>query len=217
MSSRRFQAALGGGCLLLAVSVGGCTSASARTEISGAELFEACISCHGPDGQGNPTIGAPRIAGLPLWYVSDQLQRFQTDIRGAHPDDAEGLRMRAMSRQMMTEAETAAVATYVASLPHTVNPATRTGTDPAAGQATYAVCMTCHGANGEGSEAVKAPPIGGMDDWYLERQLQKFQTGVRGSAEGDALGPIMKAMAATVPPDAVENVAAYIHTLPGHP
>ena len=201
--------------VLLLSAAAGCTRGSAAAEMSGAELYGSCAACHGAAGQGNPTVSAPRIAGMPQWYIESQLKRFQGGQRGEHPDDVEGLRMRAMSRQMVTDAEIAAVARHVAELPAVTNPPTRTGTNPAAGQAVFAICATCHGANGEGSQAVNAPPLAGLDDWYVELQLQKFQAGVRGAAPGDTIGPIMRAMSTTIQPEAIHDLAAYVHGLPG--
>jgi cytochrome c oxidase subunit 2 len=87
--------------------------------------------------------------------------------------------------------------------------------DPLAGQASYAVCSACHGAQGEGNKAVNAPKLAGQEWTYLERQLHNYKTGVRGSAEGDTLGQQMAGMAATLPNDqAVRDVVAYIGTLP---
>ena len=53
----------------------GCTGGSVAASISGAELYEACAPCHGAVGEGNATLRAPAIAGLPASYVSTQLQR----------------------------------------------------------------------------------------------------------------------------------------------
>ncbi len=90
--------------------------------------------------------------------------------------------------------------------------------DPAQGQAFYAVCAACHGANGEGNMALNAPKLAGQEDWYLRRQLQYFKTGVRGSQPGDLYGPQMAPMANTLATDAmVANVAAYIQSMPDTP
>lgn len=87
--------------------------------------------------------------------------------------------------------------------------------DPAAGQALYAVCSACHGAQGEGNQAVNAPKLAGQERTYLERQLHNYKTGLRGSAEGDTLGQQMAGMAGTLVNDqAVRDVVAYIGTLP---
>ena len=181
--------------------------------VPAAALYESCVGCHGSAGQGNVTLGAPRIAGMPAWYVGSQLKRFQDGLRGKHPDDVEGLRMRAMSRQMLTEAETAAVAAYVAALPSVANAGLLAGADKSAGEKLYPTCAACHGLKGEGNEQVKAPPLAGIDDWYAELQLRKFRSGVRGKAPNDPVGPVMQAMSMTIPADAVDDLAAYVHSL----
>ena len=90
--------------------------------------------------------------------------------------------------------------------------------DPAQGQAFYAVCGACHGANGEGNIALNAPKLAGQEDWYVRRQIAYFKTGVRGTQTGDLYGPQMAPMANTLATDAlVNNVAAYIAAMPDTP
>lgn len=207
----RTFAAIGSVATILVAS--GCMRGSASTPIAGSELFEACVACHGTAGEGNPAIGAPAIAGLPQWYVTSQLTRFQTGLRGKHPDDVEGLKMRAMSNQMLSEAETTAVASHVASMPHVSSPAV-TGGDPAMGQQAFTLCVACHGAKGEGNQAVNAPPLAGLDDWYVAAQLRKFRAGIRGTVTGDSIGPVMQAMSLTIAPENINHLATYVHSLP---
>ena len=88
------------------------------------------------------------------------------------------------------------------------------GGDAAAGAARYAVCLACHGADGAGNEALKAPPIAGADPWYLYTQLAKFKSGVRGTAVGDVTGAQMRPMAMTLTDEkAMRDVIAHIQTL----
>jgi cytochrome c oxidase subunit 2 len=88
--------------------------------------------------------------------------------------------------------------------------------DLAAGQINYAVCGACHGANGEGNVALNAPKIAGQEAWYLKRQLHNFKQGLRGTNSDDTYGAQMAPMAATLVDDAaINNVAAYIASLPG--
>ena len=89
--------------------------------------------------------------------------------------------------------------------------------DAAAGQQAFAMCVACHGPSGEGNQAVNAPPLAGLDDWYVALQIRKFRSGIRGTAPGDALGPVMAAMSMAIQPDAVDSVAAYVHALPPQP
>ena len=86
--------------------------------------------------------------------------------------------------------------------------------NPAAGQALYAVCAACHGAEGEGNQALNGPKLAGQQAWYIERQLKYFKEGVRGG-EGDTNGQAMTAMANVLVDDtAIRNMAAYIATMP---
>ncbi|MEK9647822.1 MAG: c-type cytochrome [Gammaproteobacteria bacterium] len=85
--------------------------------------------------------------------------------------------------------------------------------DASRGQALYATCGACHGANAEGMEALNAPALAGQEEWYVVRQLQNFKKGIRGGA-GDVYGMQMAPMAMILPDDqAMEDVAAYIKSL----
>lgn len=86
--------------------------------------------------------------------------------------------------------------------------------DTAAGEASFQICKTCHGQRGEGQQALNAPALAGLPDWYLVRQLQNFKDGIRGADGKDIYGSQMRPMSLTLAnDDAVKNVAAYIKTL----
>jgi len=181
----------------------------------GRTLFQLCTQCHGRDGGGNQEALAPAIAGLPQWYVEAQLTKFRTRVRGSHPDDIAGLRMAPMSRMLASEEDVHAVAAYVASLPAARPEPVLVGGDPQKGQVLYAVCMTCHGPQGQGDEKQGAPPHSHASDWYLLTQLQKFKAGIRGANPADVRGAQMRAMSMTLPDEqAMLDVIAYITTLP---
>jgi cytochrome c553 len=183
----------------------------AQPALAGSELFRACTACHGHNGEGNAEIAAPSIAGLPQWYVEAQLKKFRTGLRGAHPDDYEGLRMRPMSRQMMNPGEVTEVAKYVSSLTPVKSPHALEG-DEKAGAAGFAVCVACHGAQGQGNEQVHAPPLTRQPDWYLYSSLKKFKAGIRGQPS-DTIGAGMRAMSLTMTDEkTMKNVVAYIST-----
>ena len=199
----------------------------------GAKLFSLCAQCHGAAGEGNQAVGAPAIAGLPAWYVRDQLVKFSNGLRGKHFDDHEGMRMRPMSLWLIASkrAERVAkgeaaissevdpnildVAAYVGALPPT-NPApTVTGGDVAAGETAYALCGSCHGMQGEGSEPQSAPPLAGQSDWYIVSSLKKFKAMTRGyDGPNDPFGATMAGMSNVLADDqAVKDVVAFIATL----
>ncbi len=85
----------------------------------------------------------------------------------------------------------------------------------AAGQAQFAVCTACHGAQAEGNQMLNAPRLAGQSGWYLKRQLKNFKHGLRGADSTDSFGAQMAPMAATLADDAaIDNVVAYIASLP---
>ena len=65
---------------------------------------------------------------------------------------------------------------------------------------------------------MNAPKLSGQAGWYLKRQLNYFKQGVRGADDKDVYGKQMAPMAATLADDAaIDNVVAYIKTLPDKP
>ena len=86
------------------------------------------------------------------------------------------------------------------------------------GRAGYALCGACHGQQGEGIQLLNAPAIAGLDAGYVERQLQYYRDGVRGTHPEDTIGatmrPIMRALADD---EAIRNVAAYIAGMTAEP
>jgi len=180
----------------------------------GHELFQLCTQCHGDMGEGNHLALAPQIGGLPEWYVLKQLKGFRAGYRGQHIDDISGMRMRPMALTLASDADVEAVAAYVASLPPTPPKHELEGGDAVAGQALYAPCTACHGPDGNGMEALGAPPLRHASDWYLLTQLEHFKLGVRGTKPGDVQGGLMRPMAMTLADEkAMRDVIAYIAKL----
>jgi len=75
------------------------------------------------------------------------------------------------------------------------------------------VCSQCHGPGGEGSIALKAPSIANLPAWYVTGQIEKFQKDWRGSTPNDAPGIMMHAIASSLDPAAVRDVAEHIRSL----
>jgi len=179
------------------------------------EPYRYCAVCHGVELVGNRPVDAPKLAGLPAWYLGRQMEAFRQGWRGTHPDDVAGMEMRPQATVLTPEQVDAAVA-YAASVParnvHAAPP-TVTG-DAVRGEALYQPCAACHGTRGEGNQALLSPPLAGQSDWYLVTQLENFRSGARGTAPGDTQGSIMRASALTLPDDqAIVDVVAYINTL----
>ena len=201
--------ALGFAVSMVAYSSGCATAAGTER---GEYLFSNyCAPCHTGAGIGKPNVAAPAIAGLPQWYVQRQLMNYRADLRGYHFDDLEGLRMKPMSRTLMSDTDVAIVAEYVSGLPAT-QPAPTLDGDAEKGKALFATCTACHQANGLGNEQLGAPPLTTTHDWYLVTQLKKFKGGVRG--QKDQYGKSMYPMAQGLQDEqAMKDVVAYVMTL----
>ncbi len=71
-------------------------------------------------------------------------------------------------------------------------------------------CIGCHGPDGAGVAALHTPRIGGLEAWYLARQLRYFQRGTRGMQTDDAFARYMHAFALMLDgPAEIDGLAAY--------
>lgn len=85
----------------------------------------------------------------------------------------------------------------------------------ARGEHVYNHCQACHGPQGQGMPEYGAPAIAGMPAWYVEAQVTKFQTGVRGAHADDHEGLRMRPLSKTVRSEEdLKAVAAYVSNLP---
>lgn len=146
----------------------------------GSQGVAACASCHGAHGEGNPSAGFPRLAGLPQGYIVTQLEHFAAGSR-------QNAVMAPMAKQL-TEAERAAVAGYYAGLPGApavATPAEIKAADTGAWLAergrwdqNLPACVQCHGPGGIGvGDAF--PPLAGQGASYLSAQLKAFKAHTR--------------------------------------
>ncbi|HUO65956.1 MAG TPA: c-type cytochrome [Gammaproteobacteria bacterium] len=180
---------------------------------AGAANYAVCSACHGPRGEGNQQLNAPKLAGLNDWYMRRQLLDFQHGVRGAEKGDMFGPQMAPMSQTVADPATRENVLAHIETLPDNPAAATVTG-DVEHGRRLFETCHICHGDNGEGRWGTNAPKLAGMSDWYLVRQLEYFKARVRGGHEGDIYGDQMNMIAnSLVGPNAINDVVAYINTL----
>lgn len=173
----------------------------------------ACGGCHGPEGQGNPVLGAPRLAGQHPEYLVTQLQNFKAGRRGYDASDTHGAQMRAVAGGL-SDSDMQQMAGYWSALRPTANPG---GTQPsdAHGQALYqASCASCHGPKGEGFAHLKTPNLSLLDSAYIERQLAHFAQGVRGGEDhADELGIWMRGISLQIAEADRRAIADYIGSL----
>jgi cytochrome c oxidase subunit II len=181
---------------------------------AGEQLYAVCSSFHGPRGQGIEAMNAPKLAGQDAWYMRRQLEYYREGIRGAHPDDTYGQQMAPMAATLGSDKAMRDVIAYIGTFPDEPVEQTISG-NVSRGAKIYQVCGTCHGWDGQGIQAVKAPRQTGLQDWYLVRQLENYRQGIRGSHPNDMYGHQMMQMASILVDDqAVRDVVAYINTLP---
>jgi cytochrome c oxidase subunit 2 len=191
-----------------------CISHSGKTqETPTPKGLEYCTVCHGSQLKGNANIGAPRLSGLPQWYLERQLINFKEGIRGVHSDDERGREMRMMVNTL-TDAEIKSIAAWVVKT-DSDKPSPTLSADTLAGKTLYQSCIACHGSNGEGNKALGAPSLNGLNDWYLATQLNHFRLNLRGTQSNDVYGQQMKAASTILASERdAEDLAAYIITLP---
>jgi cytochrome c oxidase subunit 2 len=207
--------------------------------VDGEDLFKVCSFCHGTQGQGGPALDAPALAGMEAWYVERQLHNFRNRVRGTHYDDVPGVQMSIVSGMVRNQATIENIAAYIESMEPGAPPELARGGEVAGtarpfiwrsqyaalehpedpdvdnGQIIYVkTCTVCHGETGRGDEALGSPKLTDLPDWYMERQLQYFRDGLRGSDPADVFGLQMAAFARSLADDqAIADVVAYIESL----
>lgn len=181
--------------------------------VAGREHYAACAACHGADGEGNREMNAPQLAGLPAWYLQRQLKHYQEGIRGAHEADTYGRQMAPMAGVLGSQEAVRDVSAWLASLPSSQVASTVSG-DPHRGAAHYNSCGACHGSRAQGNEALQAPGLAGLQDWYIRQQLENFRKGVRGGHSDDRYGQQMVLMARSLQNEqSIDDLLSYLNTL----
>lgn len=146
----------------------GCTKTEGAAK--GEELFARCTNCHGENGEGKRHILAPAIAGLPAWYIENQLEKYAKGWRGGHLNDVAGHRMRPMARTLVRPADSAKlVSAYVAQLPPARHIDDSNG-DAENGEALFGQCAACHGADGggmPGGEGARQAMMAAGKNWVV--------------------------------------------------
>jgi len=180
---------------------------------AGKALFATCTACHGDNAQGNKEIGAPKLAGQSGWYLARQLASFKHGVRGSNENDTYGKQMIPFASMLADDTAVRNVVAYIGSLPD-ARPDTSVGGNPERGAKLFATCAACHGDKGQGIWSTNAPRLAGMSDWYLERQLENFRQGIRGTHPQDFHGAQMRSMARALKDEAsINDLLDYVHTL----
>ena len=174
-----------------------------------------CAACHGAAGEGSRALGAPVLTQLSTDYLARQLSHFVNGVRGAHPDDAAGKRM-ALSVANLSESDISDLAALITTELPPARPAATISGDAARGEDYYVnICSACHSGNGQGNDALGAPALAGLNDWYLKSSYQSYLEGIRGTHPDDFYGAQMARLApALAKGDDIDDVIAFITALP---
>ncbi|MCO4768998.1 MAG: hypothetical protein KDA24_03145 [Deltaproteobacteria bacterium] len=89
--------------------------------------------------------------------------------------------------------------------------------DPLDPAVQYGVCVSCHGAHGEGRPALDGPRIGDLDSGYIQSQLEAYRDGTRGSHPDDVDARSMVAIAKGLPDGVIATLAPYVAALSPQP
>lgn len=74
----------------------------------------------------------------------------------------------------------------------------------------YIYCTVCHGVQLMGNSVIRAPRLSQMEGWYVERQLQAFKNGWRGTHGADKAGIEMQPMAAALSAEQMTEVSSFV-------
>jgi len=74
----------------------------------------------------------------------------------------------------------------------------------------YVYCTVCHGVQLMGNSVIGAPRLSQMEGWYVERQLQAFKKGWRGTHDADKAGIEMQPMAAALSDEQIREATSFV-------
>jgi cytochrome c oxidase subunit II len=175
----------------------------------GRQIYVICGACHGAGALGEQRLDAPSLIGQQEGYLLRQLRNFRSGVRGGRSDD-QARQMQLILETVSNEADWKAVIAYLRSLP-VQRPKPSVRGDVERGRRIYDSCAGCHGSNAEGKDALDAPSLFSLPDWYIVHELRKFRAGTRGAAAGDLPGARMRAAAATLRSEEdIRAVAAFV-------
>jgi cytochrome c553 len=207
------RSVVGGALLLFGISALPVLAADGKNTTANAIPAGAasCSPCHGKQGEGQPTTGVPRLAGLNAQYLERQLASFKDGTRKN--------RIMQMIASDLSDGEKNAIASYYADI---TTPKSETAPADAALIAAGAKlaatgewskdlpgCGQCHGAAGLGV-GTDFPRLAGQWAVYIEKALRSWKAGDR---KNDPMG-VMANVANKLTDDQIKSVAAYYESLP---
>jgi len=168
----------------------------------GEEINELCAGCHGEFAEGGKMGEYPRLAGLPVQYIVEQLKLFKDEHRQNMP-----MRPYANNRELPDE-DILSIATYISQIQLTTKMpefdentsayeklliAKKVFNIPKVegnielGEKIYKKeCKSCHGKKGLGKKNSNIPQMTGQYTEYMLKQMKSFASGEREHDDDDA-------------------------------
>jgi cytochrome c553 len=188
-------------------AVGG---AAERGAARSTELY--CTVCHGAAGT-SATAEWPSLAGQQAGYLSEQLQLLRAKRR-ASPEMAP-------LAASLTDEDIADLSSYFAS--QVLSPPTPpAGVADGIGERLFrqgdaarglVACATCHGNEGRGDGALRAPALRAQQAVYVVKQLQGYAQRRRYPQDPPAQADSMAQIAAQLQPQEITALAAWLQAL----
>ena len=188
----------------------------------GEEINEVCAGCHGEFGQGGKNGEYPRLAGLPVQYIIDQIKLFKEEKRKNMP-----MRPYANERELPDE-DIPSVAHYLSQIRLTstmpnfdenmtayeklliakkVFNISKVEGNIELGKELYVDdCQLCHGVEGKGKEDSDTPQLAGQYTEYMVKQIQLF-------VEGERWHEYAEELFAEMEPEELQAIMAYLSVM----
>jgi cytochrome c oxidase subunit 2 len=84
---------------------------------AGRAAYTTCAACHGVNGEGSVSLGAPRLAGMTDSYLARQFAAYASGMRGSAAGDDRGAAMRGITAGVKGDKAVRDVISYAVSLP----------------------------------------------------------------------------------------------------
>jgi cytochrome c553 len=172
----------------------------------------ACSACHGAQGEGQPDVANPRLAGLDREYLIAQLNAFAQGRRDNETMSPIAKALTPDERQEVATFYAGSVTPKIAES-HRADDKTIAAGAILAGRGDWSKglpgCGQCHGAAGQGVGNT-FPTLAGQSAEYIMRQLKAWKDGKR---INDPLH-LMTGISSKLNDDQVAAVAAYYASLP---
>lgn len=174
---------------------------------------QVCATCHGENGEGKEEVFSPSIAGLPAWYIEEQVNKFREGTRGFHPEDVPGQMMRGIALTL-TDEQVKEAAQIVSQMDKILTEPPAEGVDLLPGRRLYArECMACHRYNGTGEATFHSAQLIALNRSYIRRQLLHYREGKRGATKDDIYGNKMVQVTSRLSDEDIEALVDYIGAL----